>query len=63
MVKIGSIWSYPDGRQFIVISTVSLDGHNWIHYRDHNPRNKVAESKEYSCYEESFVGRFSLVQA
>lgn len=61
MVKIGSIWRSAEDKQFIVISTVNVDGHDWVHYRDHNLRNSTAESREYSCYEESFLSRFSLV--
>lgn len=63
-VKLGSIWSTSDRKEFIVINVVDApDGHRWIHYREHHGISNVKESKEYSCYEESFVHRFTEVLA
>jgi hypothetical protein len=54
MIEIGSKWKSSDRDTFIVINTVELDGKNWVYYR----LEKSPTSKEYSCYEESFVSRF-----
>jgi hypothetical protein len=54
MVEVGSKWKSSDRDTFIVINTVELNGKNWVHYRLENS----SDSKEYSCYEESFVARF-----
>jgi hypothetical protein len=54
MVEIGSKWQSSDRATFIVINTVELNGKNWVYYR----LEKSPISKEYSCYEESFVSRF-----
>jgi hypothetical protein len=56
MVKVGSTWGTADRKKFVVLSVVDTeDGHRWVHYRSNNGE----EPKEYSCYEESFVSRFS----
>ena len=52
--KEGSKWSSIN-ETFVVIHTIELDGHTWIHYRKEN------NDKEYSCYVESFVDRFTEV--
>jgi hypothetical protein len=59
MVKVGSIWRSAEDRQFMVIGVVEAEGHTWIHYREHAAKKPVIECREYSCYEESFVTRFS----
>jgi hypothetical protein len=59
MIKNGSIWASSDRTKFIVIHTIELDGKNWVHYRLHDPSKAALECKEYSCYEESFVSRFT----
>lgn len=59
MVKVGSIWRTLEDKQFMVINVVEAEGHTWVHYREHNPSKPALECKEYSCYEESFVSRFS----
>jgi hypothetical protein len=51
-IKPGSIWSAGDGKEFVVLSVTEIDDHVWVHYRDQACR-------EYSCYLESFVNRFS----
>lgn len=54
-VKEGSKWAGADGRRFHVIHVVEAsDGHFWIHYEQDN----VKESREFSCYIESFLERF-----
>lgn len=58
MIKEGSRWWSSDNKVFIVLHTVEQEGHTWVHYRS----EKISESgtpQEYSCYEESFLSRFS----
>ena len=55
MVKKGSRWWVADGRKFVIIDEVDVDGHTWVHYRD----ELGDPPKEYSCYKESFTTRFS----
>jgi hypothetical protein len=55
MVKEGSRWWSTDGKTFHVIHRVEIEGKVWIHYLLENKE----ESKEFSCYEESFLARFS----
>ena len=55
MVKEGSRWWSTDGKVFHVIHRVEIEGKVWIHYLLENKE----ESKEFSCYEESFLSRFS----
>ena len=52
--KIGSKW-YSIDTVFVVIHTIELDGRTWVHYR------KEFDEKEYSCYAESFVERFTAM--
>lgn len=59
MVKVGSIWRTAEDKQFMVIGVVEAEGHTWVHYREHAAKKPVIECREYSCYEESFVTRFS----
>lgn len=59
LVKSGSIWGGSDGRRFRVIDVVAVEGHTWVHYRNDNGYKPVNEIKEYSCYIESFVTRFT----
>jgi len=55
MVKEGSRWWSTEGKKFHVIHRIELEGHIWIHYISEDKEN----SKEYSCYEESFLARFN----
>jgi len=55
MVKEGSIWTGSNHVEFIVLHRVVLDDIAWIHYRQNNKDN----NSEYSCYEDSFVQRFT----
>lgn len=59
-VKSGSVWGGSDGSRFRVIDVVELDGHTWVHYRNDRGSRPVEECKEYSCYIESFISRFTL---
>lgn len=54
-IKDGSKWISTDHKEFYVLSTVELEGHLWVHYKS------VKEEKEYSCYAESFLARFSEI--
>ena len=55
MIKEGSRWSSSDGKIFHVIHRVEIEGNIWIHYI----LEAQEDSKEFSCYEESFLIRFS----
>jgi hypothetical protein len=52
--KEGSKWSSVSDT-FIVLHTIELNGHVWVHYR------KELDSLDYSCYLESFLDRFSEI--
>ncbi len=55
-IKEGSRWAGSDYKQvFIVLSVLTTDKEIWIHYRDEigNP------PREYSCYKDSFLSRFT----
>ena len=55
LIKEGSRWWSGDNKKFVVIHVIEQEGHTWVHYRDEsgNP------PKEYSCYKDSFVQRFT----
>jgi hypothetical protein len=56
MVKVGSKWVGNENNIFRVIHVIELEGHTWIHYiKDNAPEEST---REYSCYEESFLSRF-----
>jgi|TARA_R110000772_G_scaffold258450_1_gene375644 hypothetical protein len=54
--KDGSMWCGTGGTTFLVIKTVILDNKHWIHYSRIDPTGEI---KEYSCYLESFLERFT----
>jgi len=57
MVKVGSKWSgVTSNDKFHVIHVIELDGHTWVHYINENAPEDA--TREYSCYLESFLGRF-----
>ena len=58
MIKDGTIWQGGE-KKFVVLHTIELEGHVWVHYRELNPSKSTLESKEYSCYQESFLSRFN----
>ena len=56
-IEEGSKW-YGTGdmrKHFIVIHEVEANGNIWVHYRD----NFGDPPREYSCYKESFLQRFT----
>jgi hypothetical protein len=57
MVKQGSKWWAENGKTFQVINVIEVDNHTWVYYRDLKKVNE--EYKEYSCYIESFLQRFT----
>lgn len=59
-IKPGSVWSGSEGKRFRVINVVEVDGHTWVHYRDDRVKQPVEECREYSCYIESFISRFTV---
>jgi len=58
-IKNGSRWVGTEGRVFVVINRTNLEGKDWIYYRSEQPVDHLPE--EFSCYEESFLGRFTLL--
>lgn len=56
--KEGSIWQEQSGITFRVITTIILDNKYWIHYINNGTTNRT---REYSCYLESFLERFTEV--
>jgi hypothetical protein len=57
MIKEGSKWDGGNGKIFRVLHTIEVDGHTWVHYiKDNAPED---ETREYSCYQESFEARFT----
>lgn len=55
-ITVGSRWWGGQGERFVVIDIITIEGYTWVHYRD----DKTKESpREYSCYLESFLSRFS----
>lgn len=55
MVKEGTRWGSSDGKVFHVIHRIELEGKIWIHYILENKE----KSTEFSCYEDSFLLRFT----
>lgn len=56
-IKNGSRWWANGGRVFVVINTATLEGKDWIYYRAEQPVDHLPA--EFSCYQESFLSRFS----
>lgn len=54
MVKEGTRWGSPDGKEFLVMHTIEQQGHTWVHYRE----DRRDEPREFSCYLESFLERY-----
>jgi hypothetical protein len=53
IIKSGSKW-IQSGDQFTVISVTALDGKIWVFYRN-------TQGTEFSCWEETFLQRFTPV--
>ena len=58
IVKEGTKWGSADGKVFRVINVVDANDNTWVHYREERGFFNRVESKEFSCYQESFVQRF-----
>lgn len=59
MVKEGTRWSGNGGGRdvFHIIQIIEVEGHTWVHYiKENAPENS---NREYSCYIESFLQRFT----
>jgi len=56
IIKEGSRWSGNDRKTFIVLAEVYTDEAVWIHYREETGQ---PDPREYSCYRESFLSRFT----
>jgi hypothetical protein len=54
-IKEGSRWHAGDSKKFIVLHLVEQGEKTWVHYRD----EKGNPPREYSCYKESFLQRFT----
>ena len=53
----GSRWWTSKGQTFVVISTALVEDKEWVYYRTEQPVDHLP--KEFSCYKESFLSRFS----
>jgi hypothetical protein len=53
--KEGSKWTSSSNVSVVVLHTIDLDDHIWVHYR------KESGDQAYSCYVESFLERFTPV--
>jgi hypothetical protein len=57
IIKEGSKWNNGQGKIFRVLHTIEVEEHTWVHYiKDNAPED---ETREYSCYQESFLSRFT----
>jgi hypothetical protein len=56
-IEKGSVWSGTDGTTFQVITEVLVEGNEWVHYR----RIDNKDPKEFSCFKESFLARFTRI--
>jgi hypothetical protein len=55
--EVGSKWWSGNIKSFYVKSVIELEGNTWVHYGEYGT------DKEYSCYLESFLHRFSETPA
>jgi hypothetical protein len=53
--KNGSKWQGNDRDTFHILSTIELEGKTWVHYIK---ENTTQDTREFSCYLESFLERF-----
>ena len=51
--NVGSKWWAGSSKHFYVKEVIELESRTWVHYREHGT------DREYSCYVESFLERFS----
>jgi hypothetical protein len=54
-IKIGSTWWAGGDYRFVVTKISDNEKNTWIHYKD------LTSDKEYSCYLESFLSRFTEI--
>lgn len=54
----GSRWTAYEGTTFRILSVQQIDEHTWVHYI-----SETNTPREYSCYLESFLSRFSELPA
>ena len=59
MVEAGTLWWAGEDKKFRVLNVTEIEGHTWVHYREEKKIYPCPDCKEYSCYIESFVQRFS----
>jgi hypothetical protein len=58
MVTPGSRWKDSNYETYVVIDIANINGKNWIYYRLDRMSDEN-KTREFSCYEESFVARFT----
>jgi hypothetical protein len=56
-IKNGSKWFSSNQKVFVVISTATIEGKDWVYYRAEQPVDHLPS--EFSCYVESFLSRFT----
>jgi hypothetical protein len=56
--KEGSRWTGNHRDVFHVLHTIEIDGNTWVHYIKETNK-ETTENREYSCYLESFLQRFT----
>lgn len=56
MIEIYSKWIDHEEKIFCVINIMKIEGKNWVYYRLENTEK---EPREFSCFEESFLSRFT----
>lgn len=57
-IQAGTRWRGVSNHVIVIYEIKAEDGHEWIYYRDAD----VDTPREYSCYKESFLDRYSIVQ-
>lgn len=58
-IKSGSKWVSDDHQFFQVIHVTEIENKTWVYYRKFISQED--EYREYSCYAESFLQRFTQV--
>jgi hypothetical protein len=60
IITPGSLWRSSGSDMFRVISTVTIEGAEWVHYcKASAPQGDV---EEYSCLQDSFLFRFTAYE-
>lgn len=55
ILTVGSKWAGNDRKVFYIKAIVDIEGHTWVHYGEYGT------DREYSCYRESFLSRFTSI--